>query len=105
MMIDKGIQKNLSRIHTERSKTARKWYLRTKFFRQIAFFGLFTLSFVEKPHWCMTNPETKQDSQCVFQDNPRKYPTSGMYYLQPFVSQLLDISFLVTINIFTLLKG
>jgi hypothetical protein len=60
-MIDKGIEKNLSRKNTERARFARAVYSWIKVFRYLSLILMIGLSFFEKPHWCMTNLETKDD--------------------------------------------
>ena len=90
MMIDKGIKKNLRMIDTPRGLLARNIYLKIRFLRVIAFFGLVFLSFFEKPEWCQLNNEVKDTADCRSITNPRKYPGSGKIFYCTFMMIILN---------------
>lgn len=105
MMIDKGIKKNLSQKTTDRARTARRVYSWIRGFRYLALVLLISISFLEKPEWCIINDKTNGNHWCIDKDNERKYPTSGVFYMPPLLTNLLEIFLLIIINLFTLLKG
>jgi hypothetical protein len=64
LMIDKGIKKNMRLSTSSVGRLARKAYLRLKKIRILSFICLALISFFEKPHWCLADPDISGGNTC-----------------------------------------
>jgi len=106
MRIDRGIKNKKRMINTESARRHYAIYKKVKFIQIVALAVYVTITFFERPGWCIDNPEITCPSHCDTSCNFKEgiFANSGLPKLEPLITHIVEVVLLLTLLWFTYWK-